>query len=248
MKKTAKKVLLWLYSPDFINQRRIPYKEIDFLLPELSASGRRSLIGVLKQNNYVVFDGLRSDSRLSITAHGINALTDAFPALNNSYEDWQGDWEVLTFLQAPTGDAQFRYLRSVLINSGAGQLSRGVYLYPKSFPQEIKAMCSQLYRQSVLIVHVDRWSFGDHRSVIVPLFKLSDIAERLSGVSKSVQQLLRESDAEKETSDQQKKLILSEFEKMVEILEIEIGITSHYFPQVDSALSLVLSLQKLIKL
>jgi hypothetical protein len=121
-----------------------------------------------------------------------------------------------------------------LVETHAGQLSRGVYLYPKHFHSKV-AQQFDFYRGSICIVTIDDWQFGDERSIIIPLFQLSDVKDALSGISKEIDELLTLSNDVKGAMVRKEESFALVFDRLTSLLAFDIGIHSKYFPQVEGA-------------
>lgn len=238
---TSAKILVWLWGLQQIGSRAGSLEDLDWLVPSLTLSGRRSLLTQLKQKKYITIDSVDQTKELFLTTHGAAALTAHFPALSASLDNWQGEWAILVFQQSPKSDPQFRYLRQLLLEARAGQLSRGVYLYPKALPDQIEHQLS-FYIGSVVVLSVAGWQLGDERSVIVPLFQLSDVISGLSGISREVDSLLSSRIDKKRTIIQQREVFHAVYDRLLSVLQFDLGLHKRYFSQVITVKELVLKL------
>lgn len=243
MRTTSKKLLLWLYptQPGWTGK----WKDLAFLWPDLTAGGRRSLIAHLQREQLIAVENVLGESVLRLTDHGQRVVHSEFPALSTSLEHWDGVWALLIFLTAPTADPRFRNLRKVVLEQGAGQLTRGVYMYPREFPVPIQQMCQQLYRGRVVIHSVHGWQFGDERSMVEEMFLLSDAAETLSGISRELDQLLNNSIPNFGWSHSQKQHMFTVYDRLHALAATDLGLVNHYFPQVPKIGQLLAQLQQL---
>lgn len=243
MRTTSKKLLLWLYHP---HQQRVGHwQDVPWLLPELTAGGRRSLIAHLQNQHYLVVENVVGETTLRLTDHGQRSVEAEFPALSPVLQQWDGVWAMMAFLNAPTTDLRFRNLRKLLMEQGAGQLTRGVYLYPGEFPQALLDVCGQLYRGHIVITSVNGWQFGDERSIVNDIFLLSDALETYSGISREIKQLLDNKKINSELNHSQKQHLFTVFNRFATHLSTDLGIATYYFPQVSSPLNLLTDLQAL---
>lgn len=242
---TSAKILVWLWALQQTNSRAGSLEDFDWLVPTLTLSGRRSLVAQLKQKKYLSVDVVDQDKQLYLTTHGAAALTAHFPALSNRLGNWQGEWAMLVFQRSPKSDPQFRYLRQLLVEAHAGQLSRGVYLYPIEFPDKIKQQLA-FYIDNVLVLTVSSWQMGDERSVIVPLFQLSDLIESLSGVSREVDSLLSGKIDKKRTIVQQREVFSAVYDRLLFTLQFDLGLHKRYFSQVPDAKDVLLKLVRAV--
>jgi len=235
MKKALKnttKLLIFLYGVDLNAKGVAHYTHVHRLFPYLSASGRRSLVSYLKNKKYILVEDFDDTKQLFITSHGIEYIHNQFPALSSRYDDWDRTWSMLVFIEGPQSDPHFRYLRQLLLETYAGQLSRGVYLYPKQFHTRVSEQF-QYYRGCISITTIKSWDFGDERSIIVPLFQLHDIKDSLSGVSKEVDFLLANFNDQKRTMLRREDELGLAFDRLCAMLAFDVGIHKAYFPQVE---------------
>lgn len=248
MKQNAKRILLWL-SPKTSDQQPYfsSYEQLSLAVPDLSASGTRSIIKRLADQNLVRVERLGSTVTLSLTEHGRDALTSHFPALSAARRSWKGEWSCLVFREAPHSDPQFRYLRSLCLQHGSFSLARAVYLFPgQVLPEPLLLSLRELYREAAYSFELARWQFGDERTVITAQYALVDIAEVYSGVSKEIDQLLSAFDAEKGLTDTQKITASSVFDRLATAIQADPGLVHYYFPQVNTPWSLLDQLRSLV--
>lgn len=253
MKTTTKKILLWLYSADPAENRLVEIDNLRLILPELKKSGYRSLLNLLKNQQYIFIESGSSDLELpsrqsnlvGLTSHGREALKAQFPVLKTLNEPFDGVWTLITFLEAPSNDKQFRYLRQHLINFHCGQLARGAYLYPGSLPNEVVNTLNKLYVGKVLVTGLKSWNFGDERSIVGDVFHLSDLKSGYSGISKEIYLMLRKSDKQKSIENRDKSDIHLVFDRLMEFLANDLGLLQYYSPDSKSGLDLLFQLQDL---
>jgi DNA-binding transcriptional regulator PaaX len=237
------KVLTWLYGASLVEERVVTSLELEIILPEMSPSGRRSLITQMKQKKLISLEKINNIKVFFLTSYGQKQLFSQFPALSPELDTWKGEWSIMVFLQSPNIDPQFRYLRQLLVDHHAGQLSRGVYLYPGKFPQEITHHIS-FYTGAVAIFDIKLWQEGDERSLISALFSLNDTIQALSGVGKEIDRLLMVDNGKKELMIQNASDFNDVFERLLSILEFDLGIHSWYFPQVKNSRDCLRKLQQ----
>jgi len=246
MKQTTKKVLLWLYPIDTSAERVVSVDELRFVLPELKDSGFRSLLNLLKKQHLISQENEVAQSAYRLTSYGKTSLEAEFPLFSDLMRDWSGEWNMIVFLNAPKSDKQFRYLRKFLIDNRCGQLSRGVYLYPGTMPTELHKLLSGMYVNSVLVTGLKSWLFGDERSVIIETFSLLDLHSGYSGISKEVYQLLKQKNIQKGFDGGDKQDICLVFDRLVILLNDDLGLFQHYYPDTKSGKELLLQLQSVI--
>lgn len=245
LKKNSVTLLSWLYpgkEPRWLSTEDLPY-----LLPDLSPGGQRSLVALLIKENLlekVPFE-LISDSMdtrtknkscqvLRATEYAKAALRAQFSSFRFFDEPWQGQWSIVSFLDSPKSDPQFRYLRTRLLAHNAGQLRAGTYLHPGELPAELMHQLTQLYVGSVVVWQTKNWRFGDERHIVGSLFGLQDTAQSFSSVSSQLSGLLIKDNIKKSLTEQQKRNLFMVFSRWVATMEDCAGIYSWYYPQVKT--------------
>lgn len=243
MKQNTKKLLLWLYPVAISQARMVLVSELRIILPELKQSGFRSLLNLLKNQQYLSLD--QESQLVSLTSHGKNALEAQFPVLTDFTERWKGEWQLVTFIEAPRSDQQFRYLRQYLLTNRCGQLARGAYLFPGQLPTAVTAVLQRLYVGKVLVTGLGSWIFGDQALVIGTAFGLTDLKSGYSGISKEIDQLLKQQHQQKSIEDKHKMMITMVFNRLIELLATDLGLLQWYFPGYRSGPELLAQLQNL---
>lgn len=244
LSKSSATLLTWLHSAYVADKRPVVWQELQLLFPGMTASGHRSLVFQLHKRKLLTVDQIDSDKLLTITSHGMNEITARFPALSSQMSSWQGEWSVLVFLNSISADPQFRFLRQFLLEHHCGQLSRGVYLFPGQLPAQIAQQLS-FYPAAVTVLTVNSWQFGDERSVIGSIFSLTDLCNTLSGVSREISSLLPLRNYKKGLTFQNSSPFSVVIDRLLSILEFDLGIHKKYFPQVPSVNELLANLQAL---
>lgn len=241
MKRSTKKLLLWLYSPEIGSTRSMPVSNLSLILPDLKKSGFRSLLNLLRSQQY-----LNVETEVSLTAHGRSALEAEFPALKYLTQPIIKNWQMVTFIEAPSNDRQFRYLRQYLLNHRFGQLSRGTYLFPFKLQSEVMSVFTKLYVGKVVVTGISNWSFGDERLVAGSVFGLKDLMSGYSGISKEIHLLLKKINSQKSIEDKDKTTISLVFDRLADLLVDDLGLLQFYYPDSKSGLDLLFQLQDLI--
>lgn len=247
MKENSKRILLFLYpsenQPVWFN-----LAELQNLVPNLSHAGLQSALFLLDKKELIRIDKTQVESKYSLSSYGQSYLEDLFPALCESSEKWQGDWSLLIFLEAPKTDKNFRYLRSYLTQNKAVALTRAVYLYPGLISEKIKADLERSYKNSVLVLKVSKWLFGDDFKVIGQKAQLNDLFELYSSISKELDRLISLRSNEKSFTQQEKISFFSALSRFLSVLSTDPALLRLYFPQVESARQLLTKLQKCLKI
>ncbi len=248
MKITSKKLLLWLYPTqlDFGTRyrgRRVSYAQVPVILPELSEDGRQSLVRLLEKNRLLHTDQLTGELNLTLSSYGKSQLEALFPLLKRELDPWQGDWQMILFLEPPQSDPSFRYLRSLLLKELCFALKRGVYLFPGQVTERVTDILNKTYRDSVVVIKYDTWSFGDELKIIGQKANLHSMADIYSGISTELKKLLTKRLSCKTLTNQQKKAIYSVYDRLFINFSEDIGLIDHYFPQVESGFQLLCQLK-----
>ncbi|PIY80838.1 MAG: hypothetical protein COY80_00780 [Candidatus Pacebacteria bacterium CG_4_10_14_0_8_um_filter_42_14] len=230
MKKNSQILLLSLFTQQSTQAYSLTVPQLRRLVPDLTDSGFRSLLHVLEKKLLISSERIQGRRRFYLTNDGKNALVGLFPSLDTSWQSWDGSWVCLVFLQAPKGDLQFRYLRSLLLEYRAVAISRGVYLYPRQLPAVVLEALQRLYIGSVLCFGVAEWQFGTERPIVVEKYTLESLLDIYSGVSKEARQLLSIENESLRLTVQQKSRIASLFDRLLSALTIDVGFMSYYFP------------------
>lgn len=246
MKKNTQKLLLALFSIQDSVDTFLPISVISKLLPQLSEGGKRSLLHTLKKNRYIIQTKVSDKTLVSLTNFGREALTRRFPALQDHWDTWTGEFDCLVFTQSPATDKQFRYLRNLLIEDKAVAINRGVYIAPFSFSERILAECKQTYYNSVILFSIKEWKIAVERSVIFEKYSLTDIIETLSGVSSDITRMISIFEIHKRLTEGQKKEISLVYDRLAEILTDDPGFCHFYFPSLPRTNAILNKLGKLL--
>jgi DNA-binding transcriptional regulator PaaX len=245
MKTNTQKLLTWLYSSVADQPRTIGYQQLELILPDMTAGGRRSLVHYLTKKLLVRTERIGDQVYISLTPHGADALVAQFPVFNEAWQQWQGEWSVLIFRSGPKGDPHFRYLRQLLLDNHAFSLSRGVYLYPGDLPSQIINVCKDMYVGAVVVVTAQQWVFGDERNIINQQYLLLDLIEVYSGISKEINQLLELKNNKKRLTKKARLQVYSVFDRLFNVLSQDPGFLTYYYPQTSSALVMLSQLHSM---
>ncbi|KKU82766.1 MAG: hypothetical protein UY10_C0024G0002 [Microgenomates group bacterium GW2011_GWA2_47_8] len=229
--KTHSQWLLLALLPDAARQTEfVSLSSVRLLFPHLTTAGFRSLVDHLQTKGMVHYERVGQHSQLYLSELGKMTVYALFPALDPERLRWAGNWSCLVFQEAPTNDTQFRYLRRVLVERRAIQLTRGVYLYPGAFPAMVVEQCHRLYTGAISIFSIASVQFGSLRPIVVEKGELKTLQELYSGISSECRQLLGMNDQTGLLTDQQKVRFVSLFDRLVSALRGDNGLGSYYFP------------------
>jgi len=185
MKQNTKRLLTWLY-PVSESPRWVEQSTLEYIVPNLSKAGLKSLLYLLKGKQLIVGKKLGGRQLVSCTSHGMSALEEEIPVFSKERRQWSGKWSIIVFLKAPKGDNNFRYLRKSLVSVHTIGLTRGVFLYPGELPGHIYKLVNQLYRSSVVVFDSRSWEFGDEHLIIGSKTTVNDLIEVYSSISREI--------------------------------------------------------------
>ncbi len=248
MKKNTQKILLALYSDVTRTKSRVPVAQLQLLVPELSGGGFRSLLFALKKQLVISSQKVLGVTTISITHHGTVLLESEFPALSPKWDTWKGNWDCLVFMESPSFDKQFRFLRNLLLSEGALSINRGVYISPGGFSDIVLKECQNTYYSNVLLFSVDQWKLATDSSFIIEKYGLLDIVESYSGVSNEVNRLLKKVMNEKRLINKYKNDISMVYDRVVAILLEDPGFSTFYFKEVETIKIILFRLNSLFSL
>lgn len=257
MKDNAKKIMLLSYAPQTPQPLPITYQHLKLFLPHLTGSGLRSLVAALKRDGHIEVERVVDQTLIRLTNQGRQEVEAQFPFFRHqdaedsqtaaaSASDGGISWATLIFLQAPPGDQQFRYLRSLLVKYRAISLIRGVYLYPFHFPPLVMDECRSRYSDSVVIGQLQKWSIGDDRAIAINHFHVLDLIQSYSGISKDIDRLIERKKLFRELNHQEKNLLCSLFDRWYSNIQEDYGLIHYYFPHVSDGPELLNRLQSLL--
>jgi DNA-binding transcriptional regulator PaaX len=246
MKNNAQKILLLLCNFPDQTPVLLTKNQLFAVVPEMTAGGFRSLLRFLEQKGWLSKENLLHQQLFSLTEQGREALIARFPALNQRWLTWKGEWQAMVFLSAPKTDSQFRYLRQLVLSHHSLQLSRGVYLAAGGFDKAVLVACETLYQHSVVIFSVANWEFGLDRPIISKYYDLASIAAVYSSISSTTDQMLANLIENKLLTDQQKFTISTTIDRLCQVLKEDPGFTSYYFPGLLDLPNLLKKIRRLI--
>lgn len=253
MKDNAKKILLLLHTPDTQQPLSLTYDHLRLFLPRLTSSGLRSLVTVMRQQGYLEVERVLDQTYVRATPLGKQAVEREYVLLaagssaGNAGGNGAVGWATLVFLDAPPGDKQFRYLRSLLVKYRAISLTRGVYIYPFQFPPALVEECMARYAQSVVLGQLTNWVIGDDRGIAISHFQILDLVQTYSGISKEMQRLIDRKKLFRALNDQEKQQLYSLFDRMHASFQEDYGLIPIYFPQLIGGPELLAQLQSLLR-
>lgn len=229
LKPNTARLLIFLSGNQWI---RADKQVLSLLLPDLSDAGRRSLVAYSVRQSWVKSEVIKGQRHLYLTDHGKRELELHFPLFSAKAEGWGGDWYLVVFLSPPKLDPQFRYLRNFLLERYAIGISRGNYLLPSFLAFDLVEEIHRSYRNEVMMFSIKKWVFGDEKSFVIDNYSLLDMEQTLSGISNQIEEMLNKKIKYSTANDQQKNDIFSVFNRLVSVIEKDIGLLPYYFPDV----------------
>ncbi|HCC84774.1 MAG TPA: hypothetical protein DEP87_03770, partial [Candidatus Pacebacteria bacterium] len=172
----------------------------------------------LEKKQLVLTQKIAGQTHYGLTTIGRATIEAEMPALASSV-DLKPEWSLLVFQQAPRSDRNFRYLRQFLLQHRWFALTRGVFVYPGMPAELVMNSIQKLYAQSVLIVKVEAWVWGDIRLVIGQGTMASQVDDIYSGISREIDRLIGDYLSEKDLDYQAKQQIVSTFNRLYLVLE-----------------------------
>ena len=230
IKTQSQLLLLALFPEESRLDSVISFERVSWLFPRLTAQGLRSLVQYLQSKGMLLYERVGQQAQLYLSEHGQISLHTLFPVLDPSRKNWAGNWSCIVFCDAPVGDKQFRYLRRVLVELKAVQLTRGVYLYPGKFPDSFAEQCRRLYLQSVVLFSVGSLELGSLRPIVLEKGDLKTLQQLYSGISSEAKQLLSQLSEAATLNNQHKVRFASLFDRYLAALKSDIGLGSYFFP------------------
>lgn len=218
IKENTKRALVWCY-PTSQDWRWVTQTRIKWIVPHLTPAGLRSLLYGLERKQLILTRRQGGELQYGLTTMGKTLIEAEIPALASSDSTHTDQSSVLIFLQSPASDRNFRYLRQFLLNQHWVSVSRGVFLYSAK-PSELVLMTIQrLYAQSVVILRVGDWLWGDQRLLIGQQTALNLADELYSGISREITRLIEDLLDQKDLDDQSKMKINSVFDRLYAALK-----------------------------
>lgn len=187
---------------------------IKWIVPQLTPAGVRSLLYGLERKQLILTRRQAGEIQYGLTTMGKTLIEAEIPALASSDSTQSDQSSVLIFLQSPVNDRNFRYLRQFLLNQRWVSVSRGVFLYQARPSEVVLTTIQRLYAQSVVILRVGNWLWGDERLLIGQQTALNLADELYSGISREIKRLIEDILDQKELDDQSKMKINSVFDRL----------------------------------
>lgn len=246
LKQNTLKVLLTLLATERANGSGLTGQNIKSLLQDITTTGARSLLVLLERKKLIYKRKVFGATTFHIAELGLHALKTAFPALQSDWRTWNGSWTVIAFLDAPSGDAQFRYLRKLLTSHYAMPLSRGIYAKAGNFSPEVTVQLQNVYLGHVIIFSVSEWIQGFDKPVVFEYYDLPDKATDLSGISNDSIRLLDIISSSNRLNNQQKNNLITLVDRYIDFLRSDPGFVHYYFPGLPDKEKILMNIGKIL--
>ncbi|MCA9369841.1 MAG: hypothetical protein H6774_02195 [Pseudomonadales bacterium] len=241
MRTTTEKLLLLTY-PSTQEARGVPLDTLALLLPDHAPEGRRSLLYYLEKQGYVSLVEAGETRQIILLDRGTRHVHDRFPSFSTNNDQ---EWVIVMFRTAPKADAQFRYLRSLLMQRRAACIQSGVYLLPSNSFQTIQRELQVKYDGSVLVAEVGRWIFGSSSTIGLDYFHLNDALVNLSSISRDINTMLEKINSKKRLTSKVKMDYLSIVDRYYAVVDQDSGATKYCFPESKGVGQVLVELQNL---
>lgn len=244
MKKSSNKLLLFSGLAD-LGGNFLNYSAMEYILPEITINGVRSVLYLLRKKYLIESFSIDDKKQIRITSTGLRLVKSLFPTF---FGDTQSLWHCVVFLSAKQNDKAFRYLRTILLNDGAYQLTRGVYIKAGQYSDKVLEICGKLYQSAVTIFAVDQFIFGVDSHMIAKMMGVADYFSEISGISREIGQLLGNNDNQILRNHSNKNQIISIFERIYQIGSVSGGYLAYKKSQEYLINDLSQNCQSLLKL
>jgi len=219
IKENAKRTLVWLYSAT-TEERWLSKDRISLILAHLTPAGVRSLLYSLEKKQLVFSQRVGGEINFALTNIGKALIETEIIGLSASSQA-EPQWSMLIFLKPPKSDRNFRYLRLLLLQQHWLTVSRGVFISPAQPIESLIQVIAKLYAQSVIVLGIKDWRWGDIRLVIGQTVGASQVDDIYSGISREIDRLISEVLSKNELNHQDKSQILSVFDRLYSTLKLD---------------------------
>lgn len=243
MQERGQKIILSLYTEREKTQFWLSYEQLASFVPDISINGLRSQLSRLQSRNLVFSASINDVTCFRLSSEGRSLARQLFPALISGNELELGLYHCIVFLEAKRTDKRFRYLRNFLLNKHFIAVQRGVYVIPGEITELVYTELQNRYEGSVLVFPINKTIFGDIERLIINNQHLADLVTAYSGISNQLNELLSDDHQISQLTEQRKIEFSSLFDRFYRLLSNEAGHWQLYFPQVESALSILTRFQ-----
>lgn len=233
MKYSVKKILLFVFLKKKIENEASKKEQLYILVPELSSSGKRSLISYLKKNQYLLEYQINNTKFLSLSKKAYREISVEMPFILRT--EWQGEWMMMIFNKAPLFDKNFRNLHKQLIKIQARLLQRSVYLYPAPLPDLFLDNLRNDYQNNLFLFTIQQVDESFNENFYFDQKEIQDLLNIYSGISKELNDLLASIKLQNRGINSIKKVLVSCYERLTEYALKENGVIKYYFPTVQSS-------------
>lgn len=199
--------------------------------PDLTESGWRSLLAWCQQKGWIK---LHQSGRSKLTVYALpqaqTILATVFPAFSSQWVAWRGDWSALIFLEAPSSDKGFRYLRRFCVEKQLMPMTRGVYLGPSWWLEKEFVSIAKLYKTATQLVQIKEFVSGPLNERIQQHYDVIGLSDIYSGISNQINDLLNKKDTQKTLKKQAISQISAILLQWSDVLALDLGVVRYYVP------------------
>jgi hypothetical protein len=188
MKINTQKMLLLLFSDENL---AVNYTHLGYLWPELSPSGRRSLVSLLVKKRIIEPTLDMEDPNKAyfhLTEFGKREAARIYGGiLGTSLSETP---YCLLLLEAPDHDPNFLLLKKRIAQFGAIPANSKAYLFLSKPTEELLSLLEKKYFYQTAVFQIGEWRGGDLKQLIQKNSASKDALYSLSGISRQVGELI----------------------------------------------------------
>jgi hypothetical protein len=211
------------------------YEQLYTLLPYADVSVRGAILG-LKEERLVSSYQRAGMTRMSLTAQGRETLRLLFPAFRPTDTRRELNWTFCLFLpstsEARSYDEKIRTTRSLLLSAGFFHIDKGIYVYPKSVPEQLRIQLAKLQVLSdILVVESRRFIIGDERQVLREVYDVESYSKKGKSVLETLDTIGGRLAENKRVHPQTRQSFVLLLPKLMELFVEDLSLLERYFPQ-----------------
>lgn len=199
-----------------LSGKPIEYRHLEYLWPDLSPGGRRSLIALLQQQRLISVRYEGKKALFFLSSIGISLVDEMY--FTESLQESSQGFIVMIYPDMSLSDPKLVKLRA-LLKAQLSEVSPKVYFSRLPLTEELLSQMRRHYFSCGVVVSLREWLLGEpisfenyylHR-------KISD--DSLSGVSREVEQLIDEKILFSDANHQSNMRIFSLFDRIMTIFD-----------------------------
>lgn len=220
MRKNTTQILLALYGKDQSTGefQFYPYSYLYDMFPDISHGGMRSIVFHLIQQRAITRLKKGRTTYVQLTTLGVQLVNHYYPVLSQTKSrKSQSEAVLCILLNAPKHDKGFVQLRKILIDREFIRVNQGVYISERAISTDLHSILMREYHSSVSLCKIKEFLIGDYDTLLQPNFSSSHNLEHLSGIGKSIDQLIDKFNTKKVLNGEVKDHFFTIFQQMTEI-------------------------------